>query len=390
MEKQYLIEAAANNSSKGRVVKNSCLTQKHPRGSGRNKNLSFGAIATVMFVAIASVLLFYGCKKDTLIPNGKSNELLMQKSIGNYPQSTQIVNIETFINVDNNIYSVEGSAVVRTYDGRIYECNLTWANFAFSATLKSELYDIMIEADSIWENYIITIDILSNSYNAYVTFQAIEELWGRVIEICENNVMIIVDIDPAYYGHIHNLFLANFNAIFDETVVENRNFQTPDEVIEYCYEINLSYLQTLSATGIIDNVDRWAQELEESKYYTCTPYLYHVLSSTGTNGVTCQLNSLKNQGFIDDLEHSTLNEILNKVKQNLAGIITDTEFLVCIDNANAVYTVNYDGNSEHGKMLGIVLGIANASAEYWAERPDLINPYSFWDASLLNVIPQSP
>jgi hypothetical protein len=196
--------------------------------------------------------------------------------------------------------------------------------------------------------------------------------------------------DPAYWGFIHNLFLANFNEIFDETNADVSDAQTPDEVIDYCNKINLSYLHTLYAEGMIDDVDTWEQIFEETKYYTCTPYLYYVLSASGTSGITYQLKFLKNQGVIDELECLTLNNIMNNVRQNLSGMISHAQFLICINHANTVYMAHYNEDSEHGKMLGIVLGIANASAEYWGKRPDLLEPYPIWDEKPNNVIPCSP
>ncbi len=203
-------------------------------------------------------------------------------------------------------------------------------------------------------------------------------------------------IDPsqdngAYWGFVHNLFLTNFNEVFDENNQAVVDPQTPDEVVDYIYSINENYLNTLVAENVIDidDVSLWQQALsEESKYYACIPYLYYTIES---NVIEDQLNLLEAAGYIDALEHTTLNDITNSVMQNLAGTTTHSDFLLCIENANMVYAENYGETNEYGKMLQIVLSIANASAEYWSGRPDLLDPYLVWedeDPSL--IIPNTP
>jgi len=168
------------------------------------KKLSVILVVTLAIVIGAGV--FYACQKD-VAPTGKE-----VKSLGNYPQPTQIVDIATFINVENSIYPVTGSAIVGSYDGRIYECNLTWTDVVFNAILKSELYEVMIEVDSVWENYIITINAINN---AYVTSQSIEDLWGRVVAIC--NVVISNPISTIDYPFVLPEIMAPYEyAVYEE------------------------------------------------------------------------------------------------------------------------------------------------------------------------------
>ena len=185
-------------------------------------------------VALAAVMgagIFYACQKD-FAPTGKE-----VKSLGNYPQPTQIVDIATFIDVENSTYPVTGSAIVGSYDGRIYDCNLTWTDFVFNAILKPEFYDLMIPVEHVMENYTITMNAINN---AYVTSQSIEELWGRVVAIC--NVVISNPISTIDYPFV----LPTDEAPYEYAVYEN-DF---DFLLEYIL-LGDSFIFSINENGLI-------------------------------------------------------------------------------------------------------------------------------------------
>ena len=96
------------------------LTPTRQNGRGRTRYLPFGAFATV-FVALASILIFYGCKKETDL---QSESIKTHKSM--YQQPTQTIEINTVIMVEGVEYPVVCTAIAENYDGRIYECNVRW------------------------------------------------------------------------------------------------------------------------------------------------------------------------------------------------------------------------------------------------------------------------
>jgi len=181
------------------------LTTKSLANSRQKKKLFFGTCATA-FVAIVSVLIFYGCQKDkeVMVPQG-------MKSSGNYSQPTQDVDIHTFIVIDGVNYSVTGQAIAGSYDGQIYGCNLTWTMFVnvdteydmvFDAVLKPGLDGTVVGITNEMGNYNITINGVNFVEDNVLEFEVVDgvmftiapddisDLWGRMVEICEENVVI--------------------------------------------------------------------------------------------------------------------------------------------------------------------------------------------------------
>jgi len=143
-------------------------------------------------IAVVGSGVFHGCKKDT-----EQTELLpkTQKLMGSC-QTPQIVPISTVIMVGTVEYPVVGTAIVGNYDGRIYECNVSWVisptvegddvfTMSLNATLKPEYHDIMLNFEPIMDNYIITI-----TNPDMITAESIHGLWTRIVEICNANVVI--------------------------------------------------------------------------------------------------------------------------------------------------------------------------------------------------------
>ncbi len=169
-------------------------------------------IATIFIVAIGTTI-FWACQKENdKIYNPKNNSIKNQKSMGNYQQPTQIVEIHTVINVGEAGYPISGNAVVGNYDGRIYECDLigvihvveTDEVFAvhLTAVLKPEFEDIMIDVEPVMENYIITVNGIPfnqdfilifpiNTSFIEITYPDILNLWAEIVEICTTNTVIV-------------------------------------------------------------------------------------------------------------------------------------------------------------------------------------------------------
>ena len=202
--------------------KTGLFTNKRLTNSRRNKRLFFGTCATV-FVAVVSVLLFYGCRKDAEVQN-------VLKSKGDCQQPTQEITIQTYINVGTEVYSVTGSAVAGSYDGRIFECNLTWrmpAVMHLHATLKPEFNDLTLTVEPILENYEVTINGQQVIYGSAVVLDVngsvitiapddISDLWNRMVGICDANVVI-------KHPTTTNFDLSQFNSFLDLNIGEFHN-----------------------------------------------------------------------------------------------------------------------------------------------------------------------
>ncbi len=172
-------------------------------------------IATIFIVAIEAGL-FLACEKDTYksdaLQNGKLVDTKNHKSMGNYQQPTQIIEIHTVMSVGEADYPISGNAVVGNYDERIYECNLTGVihvvetdevfSVHLTAVLKPEFEDIMIDVEPIMENYIITVNGMPfnqdfilifpiNTSFIEITYPDILNLWAEIVEICTTNTVIV-------------------------------------------------------------------------------------------------------------------------------------------------------------------------------------------------------
>ena len=156
---------------------------------------------------LVSGVMFSSCRKDA--EEMKSEHTRNLKS-GNYQQPTQNIDIITVITIDGVDYPVTGSAVVGSYDGRIYECNAAWTMFAgtdviFTATLKAQYHNIMIPVEPAIDNYTITV---SNGLTE--TSAEIADLWASIVAFCNENV-VLSDMFPiarlTNANEIEHLFL---------------------------------------------------------------------------------------------------------------------------------------------------------------------------------------
>ena len=162
-----------------------------------NRIMKVGIIATM----IAVVGIFYTCHKDAdktdSFENGKVVNTKKRKLMGNHEQPTQTVNLNVTINVENVDYSVEGIAEVGYYDGRIYECDVSFDIFVVDSdiiepyTMQLELllnsqyedllvvvpsglsgYTVIIQGNPIDQNYLF----ITGTGND-ITYQTINDLW---------------------------------------------------------------------------------------------------------------------------------------------------------------------------------------------------------------------
>ena len=187
------------------------FTNKRLTNSGRNKGLFFGTCAT-LFVAVVSVLLFYGCKKD-ILNNGNSKNPQAMMSMGNHSQPTQNIDIHTYFGAGTTGSAVTGNAVVGSYNGLIYSCNLNWTmavgtytgyEMNFEAVLKPGLdgtavgltngmqnYDITINGQPITETSGYTFEVDGDVFT--IDHEAILGMWNRVVGFCVENVTIVTN-----------------------------------------------------------------------------------------------------------------------------------------------------------------------------------------------------
>jgi len=211
---------------------------------------------------IGASSVFYACKKDTF-NNDKSSDIPQaMMAFGSYSQPTQNIDIQTYFN--DAAYLVTGNAVVGSYNGQIYECNLGWKIFinaetgyemAFEAVLKPGYDGTAVGLTNGMSNYDITIngqEIGADGFyhetvdgvDIVITPNDMVALWGRVVDFCADNVTIIVphtcsvimtDAERAYliaFGHsmaiddfkLHarDIITSGFGQIF-VTTVKNGN-----------------------------------------------------------------------------------------------------------------------------------------------------------------------
>jgi len=169
-----------------------------------NRIMKVGIIATM----IAVVGIFYTCHKDAdktdSFENGKVVNTKKRKLMGNHEQPTQTVNLNVTINVENVDYSVEGIAEVGYYDGRIYECDVSFDIFVVDSdiiepyTMQLELllnsqyedllvvvpsglsgYTVIIQGNPIDQNYLF----ITGTGND-ITYQTINDLWTSLSTEC--------------------------------------------------------------------------------------------------------------------------------------------------------------------------------------------------------------
>ncbi len=174
-------------------------------------------IATVFIVAIGAGL-FLACEKDTYksdaLQNGKLVDTKNYKSMGNYQQPTQTVNISAIINVENIDYFVEGTAEVGYYDGRIYECNVTFDILVADMTIIDPPYEpytmqLKLILNSQYEDLLLVVPSGLLAYTVIVqgnpieqnylfitgtgndiTYQTINDLWTSLATKCYLNKSI--------------------------------------------------------------------------------------------------------------------------------------------------------------------------------------------------------
>ena len=156
---------------------------------------------------VAGAVTFYSCQKDKMLQNERNTQQVLS-STGNYSQSTQSIAIQTHINIGATTYPITGNATAGNYNGQIYGCNLMWTmhfgtkvvSFHLDATLRPEFEDLATIVEPTMEHYIITINqqpISADGYTFEVTagevitipYHSIVELWGRVVEICDADVV---------------------------------------------------------------------------------------------------------------------------------------------------------------------------------------------------------
>ncbi|NLE04360.1 MAG: hypothetical protein GX638_06095 [Crenarchaeota archaeon] len=169
-----------------------------------NRIMIVGIIATM----IAMIGIFYTCQKDAdktdSFENGKVVNTKNRKSMGNHEQPTQTVNINVTINVENVDYSVEGTAEVGYFDGRIYECDVIFDIFVLDSDIiepyimqlefilnpqyedllvvvPSDLsgYTVIVQGNPIDQNYIFITGTGNN-----ITYQTINDLWTSLATKC--------------------------------------------------------------------------------------------------------------------------------------------------------------------------------------------------------------
>ena len=144
------------------------------------------------------------------------------------------VDINTVITVGDVEYSVVGTAVVGNYDGRIYNCNVSWImqieradgmvdfTMRLIATLKPE-FNQMFEVEPVMENYIITV-----TNPNMVPAESIHNLWVSIVDICNASVDpdVVLDEDNLsvyeyikYYASAEEITFLQETPIIDNTPI---------------------------------------------------------------------------------------------------------------------------------------------------------------------------
>jgi len=174
--------------------------------------------------------------------------------------------------------------------------------------------------------------------------------------------------NPETYGFMHNEMLANVAKEVDETI----DFDAMDEVFEYVKEIHVQFVEESSMSA--EDKVMMIEYLETYKSFIFTANVYNALFLDTDNEVVQNIIQLHEKNVIDDFEKVTLLNMLNKIESSFAGEITNDEFVVYILSVKHEWEANYPEGATYGKMLGIVLGIAEGSAQFWNDYPHPIEP----------------
>jgi hypothetical protein len=201
--------AATNKSSEvnanGRLEGRSALTTKRLMNSGRTKGLFFGTFATV-FVVVVSILIFYGCQKDTAVQNGNSiNEKEMMSTGDDYPfvlpaamAPYQYAVYEDDINVAFDYMQIVFDAYVEGdeigYFTFSYNTDNTLIHYGF-ITPTSSYYD-----PNIWIEPDYPTDPDDDGGMCFVviitTFDNSKDAWAFLMEMCKKGYEVSIKQDP--------------------------------------------------------------------------------------------------------------------------------------------------------------------------------------------------
>jgi len=173
-------------------------------------------------------------------------------------------------------------------------------------------------------------------------------------------------------GKIHNDFLTNVKDNF--TII--KNIKNEQDKINAINQFNKNFVSSLGISPYEKNLfltefDR-NKNLVKQSYLTSAIFGYNTSTRSDNNeqNIFEIINNLHQQGVIGNQSFQLLNSLVNDLKNNYEGNLSDIELKINIENLITEFdNIGFSENSE-GVMVGTVLGISIASIEWWEDNPD--------------------